>query len=787
MMRWIAALVLAGVVLTAPGGLRAQQTYTLITSGTVNYTVALRGMSLDGITLFFESNDQVTGADTDNGIDVYRASGGTMTLLSGSGTILPATFNCASPDGSKVIFRSGENIPGTGDSDFQPDIFLAANGTITLMTGNNAPGSSALFVGASADCSKVFFESQENLDPNDLDSKNDVYELDVASGAIKLLSLGSPNVPQPAFFTGNSADGNTVFFWTNEPLVGDGDTNPDVYRAFGGGVSLMTVGTSQLAAYAGSSANGSAVFFTTTESLTSGDLNNTTDIYRTDGIGASLVSGGRATSTGATFLAASADGSVVFFSTADPLDSSDVDTADDIYQSSNGVITLFTGSGSPSSSAVIFKRAAPDGSRVIFITLESLVPEDTDTAADVYEASTSGIRLLSPGIANAHAQFAGASADCSVVFFDTTESLSPNDTNTATDAYAATGRGLALVSGGFGGSFVGTTLDGTTAFFSTIASLVAGDVDGGADVYSTRVEVSTDAEAPVVTVSVSAADALAASNWYNLASSGSNGVLVQVSAADAGGVTNLSATDGGNSVLNTSATSGSFSLFDGQHTISASATDGFGNTGVGTGSTALPIVIRVDQTPPTVTCTTPTVLLHATGNVVLATVSDATSGPAGDVSIPLDTSTVGQKTAQATGSDVAGNQMIQVCGYRVIYQFAGFGAPVSSPPNQYVTASVGKNIPLTFLLSDAQNVPVVGLGLKAVTETDAPGNALCSGVTKTLAAADYSKGKSGLVEIGGGNYEYRFKAPRSETGQCRSVSLNFGDGVLHTVNFLFTP
>src|SRR3954452_794984 len=91
--------------------------------------------------------------------------------------------------------------------------------------------------------------------------------------------------------------------------------------------------------------------------------------------------------------------------------------------------------GSGSSTAATFVGAAPDASAVYFATTEQLVPEDTDSSVDVYIRRGSKIELASgpaPGAPDSGAsgvQIRGVSADGSTVVFQTTDSLSPDDTD----------------------------------------------------------------------------------------------------------------------------------------------------------------------------------------------------------------------------------------------------------------------------------------------------------------------------------------------------------------------
>ena len=106
---------------------------------------------------------------------------------------------------------------------------------------------------------------------------------------------------------------------------------------------------------------------------------------------------------------------------------------------------------------------------------------------------------------------------------------------------------------------------------------------------------------------------------------------------------------------------------DGVFTLDCRASDRLGNTGVGAGSSPMPIVIRIDTTAPTVTCPPPPWLRQRKHAHLVATVSDATSGPVqSSVSTRLDTRRVGIFSVPMTGFDAAGNSTTADCGYVVL-------------------------------------------------------------------------------------------------------------------------
>jgi len=105
---------------------------------------------------------------------------------------------------------------------------------------------------------------------------------------------------------------------------------------------------------------------------------------------------------------------------------------------------------------------------------------------------------------------------------------------------------------------------------------------------------------------------------------------------------------------------------DGIYSFSCTGTDKLGNTGTGPGSSPMPIVIRIDATPPTVTCPPMPTFRKKRPAVLVAAITDATSGPASmSVAVDADTSKAGSFTVPVTGFDVATNSTTVACPYLV--------------------------------------------------------------------------------------------------------------------------
>src|SRR6266545_1240428 len=102
---------------------------------------------------------------------------------------------------------------------------------------------------------------------------------------------------------------------------------------------------------------------------------------------------------GANFRGASADGTKVFIQTTEPLVSLDTDASMDVYERAGGTTTLVsTGTiGGNGASNATFLAASQDGSKVFFRTAEKLVAADTDSAQDIYQRSGGTTTLVSTG------------------------------------------------------------------------------------------------------------------------------------------------------------------------------------------------------------------------------------------------------------------------------------------------------------------------------------------------------------------------------------------------------
>src|SRR5262249_37800275 len=144
-----------------------------ISQGAVNgngaFAANFAGISTDGSRVFFFTNEPLAASDTDSNIDIYMRENGVTTHISqgainGNGAF-DADFARTSADGSLVIFDTHEKLAAS-DTDGSRDVYMRENGVTTHISQGAINGNGVFdtnFAGASADGSRVFFETNEQL------------------------------------------------------------------------------------------------------------------------------------------------------------------------------------------------------------------------------------------------------------------------------------------------------------------------------------------------------------------------------------------------------------------------------------------------------------------------------------------------------------------------------------------------------------------------------------------------------------------------------------------------
>jgi hypothetical protein len=344
---------------------------------------------------------------------------------------------------------------------------------------------------------------------------------------VTLLAIAGP-AKAASNFRGSSADGEVVFFDTEEPLLeGDTDSKRDVYeRSYDEDVdayvtrevSLGPAGgnSSYAAQFEGLDEEGTRVFFSTEERLVAEDTDLEADVYMRDlATGTTvLVSRGEAAcapacgngAKPATFANATQAGNKVFFETKERLSSLDTDNSTDLYvrDLAGGGETTLVSQGEPACAPgcgngefeVSRRGISADGRYAYFVTTERLAAADTDEAPDIYARDIQGgsTVLVSSGECSGCGNggavpiFDGASSAGTRVFFSIEEKLVGGDDDSATDIYARDlpGGPTILISGGSAevtASFAANSANGAHVFFTTAEGLDGSDSDGVNDVY----------------------------------------------------------------------------------------------------------------------------------------------------------------------------------------------------------------------------------------------------------------------------------------------------------------
>jgi len=401
-----------------------------------------RGVTPDGSRAFFLTAERLTAEDGDNVSDVYvrDVEAGTTELVSqgdpscesdgcGDADVPVLSFEDTSVDGSKVVFRTAEDLTGGDEDGGAADLYqrnLLTGVTLQVSVPGDCPECSSTYGASSDDGTHVVFETNGALDPADDDSIQDVY--DWSGGTATLVSQGpASDEPEPAVFPGVvsafpgiSADGNRVIFETAEQLVGDDDDSAvDVYERSGVETKLISgrdpacepavCGPSELPAtfrWMSPDDSDPGVLFGTAEPLVSADEDDHQDVYRRSGAETALVSAGTFggdEELNASFAGASYDGSHVFILTVEQLDPLDSDGSADLYDISAGAATLISigpaGGNGPFGAGLTGATAVSEsGSHAFFTTDERLTVDDKDgEERDVYQHTATGTLLVSTG------------------------------------------------------------------------------------------------------------------------------------------------------------------------------------------------------------------------------------------------------------------------------------------------------------------------------------------------------------------------------------------------------
>lgn len=182
--------------------------------------------------------------------------------------------------------------------------------------------------------------------------------------------------------------------------------------------------------------------------------------------------------------------------------------------------------------------------------------------------------------------------------------------------------------------------------------------------------------------------------------------------------------------------------------------------------------VLVDRTPPSLNVTCPaTAELDASGVDATVVASDGQSGlaqnPSG--SVPISTSSLGEKTTTKTAVDNAGNETTRLCTTDVVYAFSAF------KPASGKKVAPGST-PVTFKLKDALGYVTDG----SATLEIAP---IVGGVTGSYKpATSATDAGDAFVAEKSGKYAYSLNTSGLAASTTWSLRVNVNDGTTHTTS-----
>jgi len=456
--------------------------------------------------LWASSMPLTPGAPPPGEIALYRQSGaGPLQLVApvGGGLVLSYPhFAGVSSDGSTIVFDTPEHLlPADSTRASGDSVYAWKDGALQLVDvdGGGSPLSTcgskvSASNGMSASGNHVFFSV-----PASCNGTEQVYLRNLEDGTTTEISASrctrpDCNATASVSFAGANRSGSVAYMTTTQQLTDDDeDSKRDLYRyeVGSGKLSLVSGGAASASgavdkAVAFPAEIGDRVYFTAAGELLPGESGSGAKLFVADAGGPRLVAEGAIpTVLGERQLQETPDGSRALFVTAAKLVPGDTDTQLDAYLYDAGEITLTRISTGPSGGngayAVGITGPSPlnqhefetgdlrpyyaideSGKRAFFTTEESLVPEDTNAKADVYEYWRGAVGLASPGGEPYKSDFAGISRDGRSVMFATNATLTPDDQDGgARDLYAA------RLGGGFPQRAEGAACDSLSCPLST--------------------------------------------------------------------------------------------------------------------------------------------------------------------------------------------------------------------------------------------------------------------------------------------------------------------------------
>jgi hypothetical protein len=434
-------------------------------------------------TLWLSTNPLTPGAPPEPQLSLYRElPGGTLQFIAKvatnagtpESTVEYQRFSDISSDGSRVVFATDEHVVPGDAGRTQGESIYTWNGSSVQLVDVDGGGSLLSTCGStisdangmSASGERVFFTIAPQCG-----HLEEVYLANLKTGSKVKISESlctrvDCNADADVTFAGATSSGNFAYLTTTQQLTNaDEDTGRDLYR-YNVGSAQLTLVSGAASAVTGEVVNqlvfpsegGERVYFRATGEIIPGESTPGEKLFMADSGGVHLVA--VASFPASAEVQLSANGGRALFVTETKI-GADTDSQGDafLYDAAAGSLTrLSTGpAGGNGEQAVRIAAPAPvdrhefefgntrpyyaitgAGDRAFFQTDESLLAEDTNGVADVYEWTNGQLGLVSPGNQPLRSDFGGASRDGRTVVFATNASLVGRDNDgESRDLYAA--------------------------------------------------------------------------------------------------------------------------------------------------------------------------------------------------------------------------------------------------------------------------------------------------------------------------------------------------------------
>ena len=211
-------------------------TTRLSPGNTDGFDAEVVGQSNDARRIVFRTPEQLTPSDTDSEFDLYALGGGQTVKVSPGNGPHEARISGVSSDGGTVVFTTQDRLTAD-DTDSRADAYRVAGGSIARVStgprGGNSPdhpvgfevnavGGDVLFM--SDDGTRVVFGTPEQMTADDTDHQFDSYLWTPAG--VQKVTPGNGEVDPTgwdgaATVVGGTPDGSRLLFITRERLTGD--------------------------------------------------------------------------------------------------------------------------------------------------------------------------------------------------------------------------------------------------------------------------------------------------------------------------------------------------------------------------------------------------------------------------------------------------------------------------------------------------------------------------------------------------------------------------------------